>query len=124
MRVWIVVATAVAIGAIFVSTADWISANPTAENFVPHPASPMLAVNFAHADHTDQNCAFCHHNYLDKTGQGMCFDCHKTDPEVAHLIEEQFHDLCRGCHIDEQVSGGEHGPTRECLACHQKDEQP
>ncbi len=100
------------------------SSDPTSPNRVHHPAGTMLAVYFAHADHMDQSCIACHHNYVDDTGSGMCFDCHKTDQEVAALIETQFHDLCRGCHIDEQAAGHEHGPTRHCVACHIPDTQP
>ena len=93
-------------------------------NRVPHPAGTMLAVYFAHADHTHETCISCHHNYVDDTGTGMCFDCHKTDQEVAPLIEEQFHDLCRTCHEQKQSEGEVHGPTRECSACHIPDDLP
>ena len=60
---------------------------------------PLLPVSFAHRDHNNFNCVACHHNFADDTGIGLCFDCHKTEPTVAHLIEDQFHDLCRGCHV-------------------------
>lgn len=98
--------------------------NPVHPRHVQHPDGLMLAVNFAHADHVDQTCISCHHNYVDDTGIGMCFDCHKSDPEVAHLMEAQFHDLCRTCHIDQQLAGKAHGPTRACVACHVPDERP
>jgi predicted CXXCH cytochrome family protein len=91
---------------------------------VPHPSDAMLVVNFAHADHLEQNCVECHHNFVDATGTGMCFDCHKTHTQVAHLIEEQFHDLCRNCHIENQAAGADHGPTRQCVSCHVKDDRP
>ena len=101
-----------------------ISEDPGSEQIVAHPGGSLLAVTFAHADHTEQNCIACHHNFVDDTGMGLCFDCHKTDPEIAPLIETQFHDLCRGCHLTEQLSGGMHGPTRACLDCHQRDTAP
>ncbi len=104
--------------------ADWITNNQDNPQVVPLPADNMLAVTFAHADHVEQNCVECHHNFVDDTGTGMCFDCHKTDPEVADLIEEQFHTLCRNCHIEKQAAGEAHGPTRQCLDCHVRDDKP
>ena len=100
------------------------SQNAAHPNRVPHPEGPMLAVSFAHADHTHETCISCHHNYVDDTGTGMCFDCHKTDETVADLIEEQFHGLCRDCHIEKQAAGETHGPTRQCSACHVPDDEP
>ena len=91
---------------------------------VKYGTSDMLAVNFAHADHIPQNCLSCHHNYIDDTGTGMCFECHLTEPDISSLLETQFHDLCRGCHVDNQLEGEKHGPTRQCIACHVKDEKP
>jgi hypothetical protein len=85
---------------------------------------PMLPVTFAHLDHRSVNCVDCHHNFVDHTGQGLCFDCHKTDPAVNAMIEDQFHDLCRGCHEDRQRDGEESGPTRQCIDCHTADEAP
>ena len=85
---------------------------------------PMLDVTFAHIDHRPVNCVDCHHNFIDDTGQGLCFDCHKTDPAVNALIESQFHDLCRGCHLDHQLAGEDGGPVRRCIDCHTADEAP
>ena len=85
---------------------------------------PLLPVSFAHRDHNNFNCVACHHNFADDTGIGLCFDCHKTEPTVAHLIEDQFHDLCRGCHVDERVRGILSGPARACDACHTADDLP
>ncbi len=98
--------------------------NPANPQHVPHPNGALLAVSFAHADHTDQNCVYCHHNYVDDTGSGMCFDCHKSDPEVAPVIETQFHDLCRGCHMEQLAKAEHHGPTRACISCHTRDHLP
>ena len=44
--------------------------------------------------------------------------------EVNALIEEQFHSLCRGCHVEQQRLGEESGPTRQCIDCHTADEAP
>ena len=93
-------------------------------NHVPHAAGTMLAVTFAHADHIEQACIDCHHNFVDDTGMGMCFDCHKSHADVSAQIEEHFHSLCRGCHIEHALAGEEHGSTRACLACHQPDSAP
>ena len=124
MRVLLLAAGLLAlVGAVFLA-AEMIKSKPQNPQVVPHPAGNMLAVNFAHADHIEQNCVVCHHNFVDDTGIGMCFDCHKTDPEVAPLIEEQFHDLCRNCHLEEQAASGEHGPTRQCIDCHVRDDKP
>jgi hypothetical protein len=86
--------------------------------------APALAVSFAHDDHREQNCIACHHNFADATGDGMCFDCHKTDPAIAGDVEEMFHDLCRGCHVDERHAGSESGPVRQCFDCHEGDDLP
>jgi hypothetical protein len=84
----------------------------------------MLPVTFAHADHRTESCVICHHNFVDHTGAGLCFDCHKRDPAVNALIEFQFHDLCRNCHVERQARDEEAGPTRQCDACHTGDDEP
>ena len=81
-------------------------------------ASPLLPVDFIHADHIDAGCIECHHNFNDDTGQGTCFNCHKTDPEVAADIQSMFHDFCRGCHLEKAVAGEDGGPVRVCGQCH------
>lgn len=86
--------------------------------------NPILPVTFAHSDHLEQTCVECHHNFTDDTGQGFCFDCHKTDMSVASLVETQFHDLCRDCHIEKQLLGEEGGPVRACIDCHTADDDP
>jgi len=87
-------------------------------------ARPMLPLTFAHADHLTVNCLDCHHNFVDDTGQGLCFDCHKTDPAINALIETQFHTLCRDCHVEKQHLKENAGPTRRCSDCHTADEAP
>ncbi len=124
MRALILCSALALIALMVMAGAAHIAEDPGSDQYVAHPEGAMLAVTFAHADHTEQNCVVCHHNFTDDTGTGLCFDCHKTDPAVAPLIEEQFHDLCRGCHLEEQLAGGDHGPTRACIDCHQHDLAP
>ena len=124
MRPWLVLAACGALCGVVVLAARQISTNPDNPNYVPHPADAMLAVTFAHADHTDTNCSTCHHNFTDDTGQGLCYDCHKSDAELSPLMEKQFHDLCRQCHVEQLLAGEPHGPTRACAACHQPDQAP
>ena len=87
-------------------------------------AAPMLPVNFAHLDHQQVNCIECHHNFVDTTGDGLCFDCHKRDPDIAAEMETMFHDLCRDCHVERQHDDLDGGPPRACFACHEGDELP
>ena len=124
MKPWIAITLAGGVLALVFVFASWQTTHPDNEQVIGYSAGTMLAVSFAHKDHTDQQCVECHHNFVDDTGGGLCFDCHKTDTEVSDLIEDQFHDLCRGCHESEQDLGGDHGPTRECIACHSKDDLP
>lgn len=105
-------------------TAQAYIENPDNPQRIPMGQSFTLPVSFAHVDHTGENCLYCHHNYVDDTGQGLCFECHRTDPEVSHLFEEQFHDMCRGCHEDKHLESADHGPTRQCIACHVEDHLP
>jgi hypothetical protein len=79
-----------------------------------------LPLKFAHIDHAKEKCVDCHHNYQDDTGQGLCLDCHYRDPELSYLMEQQFHDLCRGCHEDKRLDGDKSGPLRICGVCHQQ----
>jgi len=102
-------------------------ASPSAERGLlatQRASAPLLPVTFAHADHTNHNCAQCHHNFTDSTGQGFCYDCHKTDPDIASLIEPMFHGLCRDCHVELAHQGEPHGPVRACQACHVPDMRP
>ena len=86
--------------------------------------APLLPMNFAHLDHTEHNCILCHHNYIDDTGRETCIACHKERPEVASLIETQFHTLCRDCHVSLQRRSEASGPIRACVSCHTGDDLP
>lgn len=88
-------------------------------------ARPLLPLTFAHADHRAETCVACHHELVDGTPPGPpCLECHDTDGEVAHLLESQFHGLCRGCHVERALQGVAAGPVRACRACHVQDEAP
>jgi hypothetical protein len=80
--------------------------------------APVLPLTFDHADHRDVNCIECHHDYAEDKPLMLCLACHKQDSQVAHLVEQQFHDFCRGCHVEDARTGEPHGPTRHCGACH------
>ena len=79
---------------------------------------PQLAVAFEHIDHSAEPCADCHHNFIDDTGGGACYNCHKQTPELALDIEEMFHDFCRGCHLEKRMNAQDSGPLRQCSLCH------
>lgn len=79
---------------------------------------PLLPLTFAHLDHREVNCITCHHNFADDTGQGLCIDCHRIDPEVRLEIEPMFHTLCRDCHVEKHAAGKDGGPVRRCADCH------
>ena len=79
---------------------------------------PMLPVVFDHADHSTSQCIECHHNFVDDTGGGTCYVCHKHSPEIAAQMEKMFHDFCFGCHVSTRMEGEESGPMRECQGCH------
>lgn len=84
----------------------------------------ILPMHFAHVDHRSVNCIECHHNYLDDTGDGPCMFCHVTSQELWPLLEDQFHSLCRGCHIDRAARGDGDRPPRQCIRCHLGDDLP
>ena len=79
---------------------------------------PQLAVTFEHIDHNTQPCADCHHNFIDDTGGGACYNCHKLTPELAPDIEEMFHGFCRECHVEKRMNSQDSGPLRQCSLCH------
>lgn len=97
--------------------------SPVKANYYQSP-EPILPMSFAHLDHVTEDCIVCHHNYVDDTGGGVCMNCHVTNQTVWPLFEQQFHDLCRGCHTEKAGEGIDGGPPRECMACHLGDDLP
>ena len=85
---------------------------------------PILPMSFGHIDHATVNCIICHHNYNDDTGGDLCMSCHVNNEDIWPLLEDQFHDLCRGCHMEKAALEEEGGPPRECIGCHLGDELP
>jgi len=86
--------------------------------------TPILPMSFAHADHENETCVTCHHNFADDTGHGFCMNCHVTQPDLAPLLEAQFHDLCRGCHLEKRLDSEDSGPLRACSGCHIAESDP
>jgi hypothetical protein len=114
----------VLIGVIIVITGSPVASEKPVHDFYYEAPKKILPMNFAHLDHVQVNCVDCHHNYVDDTGGGLCMNCHVTDPQVWPLFEQQFHDLCRGCHEEKAALGEAGGPPRRCVACHMGDELP
>lgn len=86
--------------------------------------TPILAMTFAHSDHfAVVACKTCHHEFADRLMGLPCMTCHVTDAKVSGKLEEQFHTLCRSCHVEERAAGKPSGPTRRCIACHLPDDE-
>lgn len=96
---------------------------PVRANYYQSPVD-ILPMTFGHEDHSQENCLVCHHNYNDNTGGDPCMYCHVNNMEVAPMLEEQFHTLCRDCHEERQLEGKTGGPTRRCLDCHLSEDKP
>jgi len=84
---------------------------------------PLLPLDFNHQAHGRVNCLTCHHDYADHSpsapsGERTCLLCHKKTPTLALRIEEDFHNLCRDCHLQNIQRLHTAGPVRECQVCH------
>jgi hypothetical protein len=80
--------------------------------------SPLHAF-FPHEQHRSVGCVACHHNFIDKTGAGNCYDCHRSSRrDLPEGSEATFHEFCRGCHLRLALERTKHGPIRECSLCH------
>lgn len=84
---------------------------------------PLLPLDFNHQLHGKVNCLTCHHDYADHapsapTGERSCLLCHKKTPALALRIEQDFHTLCRDCHLQQSQAFHATGPIRECQRCH------
>ena len=117
-------AVIVLIGVVIVVTGSPVANDKPVRDFYYEAPKKILPMTFAHLDHVPVNCVECHHNYVDDTGGGLCMDCHVTDQQVWPLFEQQFHDLCRGCHEEKAALGEDGGPPRRCVACHIGDDIP
>lgn len=120
----LVFALLVVTGCLVVAFGSPIAGQKPVKDFYYEAPKKILPMNFAHLDHVSVNCVECHHNYVDDTGGGLCMNCHVTNRQVWPLLENQFHDLCRGCHAEKAALGEEGGPPRRCMACHTGDELP
>jgi predicted CXXCH cytochrome family protein len=81
------------------------------------PAS--LQAFFPHENHRTVNCIACHHNFVDKTGFGGCYDCHRSArADLPQAAEATFHEFCRNCHSGLAREQSKHGPVRKCSGCH------
>lgn len=79
-----------------------------------------LPVSFPHEKHTGVNCLVCHHNYVDKSGPGVCISCHRSQRrDIMVAIEPRFHSFCFGCHRGVNQPFKTHGPVAGCEVCHQ-----
>jgi predicted CXXCH cytochrome family protein len=78
-----------------------------------------LALDFPHDKHRAVNCALCHHDYLDRSGEGSCISCHRSERSAIRVgAEARFHDFCLGCHRDPPAYLSGHGPVTGCDTCH------
>ncbi|BAN48412.1 cytochrome c3 family protein [Metapseudomonas resinovorans] len=84
---------------------------------------PLLPLNFDHGLHGKVNCITCHHDYADRSpaapsGDRTCLFCHKKTPHLALRMERDFHELCRGCHLQKLQALHSAGPVQSCRQCH------
>jgi predicted CXXCH cytochrome family protein len=98
--------------------------------FLPTPAGHLhllqtatapdaLHAFFPHENHRTVNCIACHHNFVDKTGFGGCYDCHRSArADLPQALEATFHEFCRDCHSKLAREESKHGPVRKCSGCH------
>ena len=87
------------------------------EPFLQRTAPLVLA--FPHDKHRAVSCVTCHHDYLDRSGEGSCISCHRrASPAIRVGAEARFHDFCLGCHRDPPAYLNRHGPVTGCDTCH------
>jgi predicted CXXCH cytochrome family protein len=81
--------------------------------------SERLVLDFPHDKHRAVNCVLCHHDYLDRSGEGSCISCHRSGRSAIQVgAEARFHDFCLGCHRDPPAYLTGHGPVTGCDTCH------
>jgi hypothetical protein len=85
----------------------------------PLPRRQALVVTFPHEKHTSVACVTCHHEFLDRSGSGTCYNCHRSDrADLPRGAEALFHGFCLGCHRDPPAADRRHGPVTGCVTCH------
>ena len=78
-----------------------------------------LVLDFPHDKHRAVRCVLCHHDYLDRSGQGSCVGCHRSGRADLRVgVEARFHDFCLDCHRDPPAGLVGHGPVSGCDTCH------
>jgi len=78
-----------------------------------------LRVDFPHDKHRGVDCVECHHNFVDRTGSGGCYSCHRSArTDLKFGIEARFHDFCLHCHRNPRPTFEKHGPVTGCSTCH------
>jgi predicted CXXCH cytochrome family protein len=84
-----------------------------------------LKVDFPHDKHREVNCVECHHNFIDRSGSGGCFSCHRSARvDLRAGAEARFHEFCLGCHRDPPPGFEHHGPVTGCAICHLPKSRP
>jgi predicted CXXCH cytochrome family protein len=87
--------------------------------------SERLVLDFPHDRHRAVNCTVCHHDYLDRSGQGSCVSCHRSGrADIRVGVEARYHDFCLGCHRDPPGYLTGHGPVTGCETCHAPPRSP
>jgi hypothetical protein len=136
MRIKIYFITGISIFAIFLITANTLTAQEDTLTIAHEDIFGKLkrpAVNFPHDLHmdvfADQECGVCHHSYDDSSNsltyepgdETDCFDCHvaKKSGNIPAL-REAYHGSCTVCHRRTiKENAGKSGPTT-CGECHIK----
>jgi len=81
--------------------------------------SERLALDFPHDKHRAVSCTQCHHDFIDRSGEGSCVSCHRSGrADLRAGAEARFHDFCLGCHRDPPAYLTRHGPVTGCDTCH------
>lgn len=120
-----VVITVLCAAVVIAATAIWWSISGAQYAARSHPLMPLA---FTHQDHGAFNCVVCHHNYTEPKLASWpfqhCIECHKKTPELASIIEPQFHQECEGCHLKFTREKRASGPVRACHVCHTEEKPP
>ncbi|HYM44290.1 MAG TPA: cytochrome c3 family protein [Steroidobacteraceae bacterium] len=110
---------AVVLGALIALTALARAATTLALREPLLARNQRLELDFPHDKHRAVRCLLCHHDYLDRSGQGSCVGCHRSARADLRVgAEARFHDFCLGCHRDPPAGLTGHGPVSGCDTCH------